>query len=236
MVLSLICAAPQGLYPEESSLETTVAQDYQSLLTKVERTRIQLAKDYQQADLEEKEKIIERSRNYVFNVLIQELFPAWYGTPWDFNGFTDTPNESSIACGFFVTTTLRDVGFNLNRRKHGVEPSEKIIQNLTDEDNMRRYSNKGVEHIIEEIKDMGHGLYIVGLDSHVGFIANDADKLRFIHSSYYDPPFAVVSEELDSFNPLKHSRYRVIGKILTGEMMEKWLLGLPFEVKYSYFK
>lgn len=37
--------------------------------------------------------------------ITQKVFPYWYGTKWDFNGTTEMPQEGSIACGYFVTTT-----------------------------------------------------------------------------------------------------------------------------------
>lgn len=49
--------------------------------------------------------------------LLERIIPYWEGTPWTFEGHTSVPNKGSIACGYFVSTTLRDVGLNLNRYK-----------------------------------------------------------------------------------------------------------------------
>ena len=31
--------------------------------------------------------------------VVDSLLPCWYGTPWDFNGITETPGQGKIACG-----------------------------------------------------------------------------------------------------------------------------------------
>ena len=38
----------------------------------------------------------------------------WIGTVWDFNGVTRTPKQGAIACGYFVTNVLTDLGFKIN--------------------------------------------------------------------------------------------------------------------------
>lgn len=46
----------------------------------------------------------------ISRIIIDSLMPCWYGTPWDFNGCTTEPGKGSIACGYFVSTVLRDAG------------------------------------------------------------------------------------------------------------------------------
>ncbi len=44
------------------------------------------------------------------------IFPHWIGTKWDYNGYTNEPGEDKlIACGYFVSTSLKHMGFNWNR-------------------------------------------------------------------------------------------------------------------------
>ena len=185
----------------------------------------------------DKTEILEAAGEYVFDVLTDKIFPAWYGTSWDFNGITTTPRQGSIACGYFVTTTLEDAGFNLDRSRLARQPSEFILKNLVGEDqSLKRFSNKELEAVTDEIQDQGNGLYLVGLDSHIGFIVNNEKGVNFVHSSYYSPPLQVVSEEADSFNPLKHSKYRVLTKLLQKPMMKKWIQGDKIHTKHDFFK
>ena len=102
--------------------------------------------------------------------MTDKIFPYWYGTDWDFNGTTQKPNEGKIACGYFVTTTLRDIGLDINRVKLAQCASEQMIKKLVSEDNIYRFSNKSIEEFETNLKQKGNGIYVVGLDNHTGFV------------------------------------------------------------------
>lgn len=88
---------------------------------------------------------------------------------------------------------------------------------------------------MEWIRSRGEGLYIVGLDIHVGFIIYRDNKITFCHSSYYNPPLKVVSQDALDKSPLTDSKYRVIGKILDDKMIVKWITEESFPVTFDYF-
>jgi hypothetical protein len=50
-------------------------------------------------------------------------------------------------------------------------------------------------------------------------------EIRFVHSSFYQKEIGVLSEPLDGYNPLAHSRYRIVGTLLGGAMMLAWITG-----------
>jgi hypothetical protein len=78
--------------------------------------------------------------------------------------------------------------------------------------------------ILNAVEDWGEGLYVVGLDIHVGFIVNAGGEVYFIHSSYVEP-YAVVKEKAIESKILATSKYRVLGKISADHaFIEKWLL------------
>jgi len=214
-------------------------ENYTSLLEEIAQERNNFKEKYLSAiSGEEKKEIINQSRNYLFNALVDQVFPQWYGTEWDFNGATKSPRQGKVACGVFVSTTLKQAGFDISRIRMARQPSEYIIKNLVyNKNRIKRFSNKPIDYFVEHIKEMGAGLYMVGLDIHVGFVVNKGNNdISFVHSSYYNPPLAVVSEKPDSFNPLNQSKYRVVGKLLGDKMMKKWLLGENFPMVYDYFK
>lgn len=66
-------------------------------------------------------------------------------------------------------------------------------------------------------------MYLVGLDSHTGFISVTDNTIRFIHADYYEPHIGVVSEKIDSESPINDSKYRVIGKLMPDEMVVAWI-------------
>jgi hypothetical protein len=49
---------------------------------------------------------------------------------WDYNGYTNTPKNGVIACGYFVSTTLKHFGFNLNRYDVAKKYSSSIVKTL----------------------------------------------------------------------------------------------------------
>ena len=94
---------------------------------------------------------------------------------------------------------------------------------MTEPANIRRYRLVSINHIQDQVEEWGSGLYVVGMDNHTGFIVNEDGHCRFIHSYYWNVSRGVTSERLDSNNPLSASKYRVIGKVLTDDMVRKWL-------------
>ena len=183
---------------------------------------------------DEKAQFIEQAKAYLFTVFTDSLLPAWYGTRWDFNGMTRTPRQGAIACGSFVVFTLQDLGFKIPTRMLR-QPAENIIKNLCSKKAIHHFPARfSLSKIEQWFVQRGTGIYIVGLDIHVGFIIVKENKVTFCHSSYFNPPLQVVNEPLLTDNPFTHSRYKVVGRILTDEMVEKWIIGRPFEVKYDY--
>jgi hypothetical protein len=188
------------------------------------------------SDYQDKKFILKKSGKEIFNYLTNDIFPAWYGTPWSFSGNSKNPGEGSIACGYFVVHTLQDAGFKIPG-KMAKQPSENIIKNLIDPKYIKRFpASIKMKKVIDWIRSQGEGLFIVGLDIHVGFIIHKNNRITFCHSSYYNPPLKVVNENIIFRNPLTDSKYRVIGKILGDKMMLKWINGEAFAVKYDYFK
>ncbi|MFM7181776.1 MAG: hypothetical protein ACKO2G_09990 [Verrucomicrobiales bacterium] len=163
--------------------------------------------------------------------IIEDLFPCWIGTPWDFNGVSQKPGEGAIACGYFVSTLLRDAGFRVERAKLGQQASQIIIKTMTADEQIKITSNSSMENMVQVFNNRGDGLYIVGLDSHAGFVVVKGDAMTFVHSSYYTPPRAVCSEPIQGKNPFADSAYRVIGKIPGDEAVRRWIKGEAIQVR-----
>jgi hypothetical protein len=176
----------------------------------------------------EKSAALDRAREAMIRSAYYDLFEFWYGTPWDFYGTTETPGQGKIACGYFVTTVLRDLGLKVQRAKLAQQASENIIRSLTADAYIKRYRLKPINDFVEEVRKAGPGFYIVGLDVHVGFIINVDDEVYFVHSSYMDPLCVIKERALES-KILTASKYRVVGKISADdELVLKWLRGDQF--------
>ncbi len=202
-------------------------QSYVNLKNEIKSKREQFQKEYTVFEAQQRDSLIEVASEYIFNSIRYEIYPHWYGTPWEFYGRTRVPQKGSIACGYFVTHVLSDAGFNIPYVKWAQSASEYFIKKLSAL-NIARFSNKPVSTIKEYLIREGDGLYLVGLDCHVGFIVVEGESMKFVHSSYYQPDIGVISEDLDSWNPLRDSNYRVIGKLLSKQMVINWIEGVQY--------
>jgi hypothetical protein len=155
--------------------------------------------------------------------VVQTIIPAWIGTPWDFNGITEVPQIGKIACGYFVTTVLRDAGVELERIKLAQAASQKIITTLTLKQDIKMCCNKPIASFIALIKNNGYGLYVVGLDNHTGFIYNDGTQVYFIHSTFVGTR-NVQKEIAATSKVLITSKYKIVGKLSGNEeLLRKWV-------------
>lgn len=158
------------------------------------------------------------------------LFSHWYGTTWGLGGpQTQTPGSGKINCGMFVGRTLVDAGVNVRHKKLQRQPAELIIKSLVPKRLIRRFRRKPMPTFLEGVRAMGPGLYIIGLDFHVGFLkVEDDGDVRFIHASYVTK--TVLDEPAAQAVPIKTSKYRVVGKLFAPELLSKWRAGRRVKV------
>lgn len=164
----------------------------------------------------QKEKIFTRC-------VAETIAPAWLGTVWNFYGTTETPGKGTIACGYFVTTVLRDAGLPLARIKLAQCVSEEMIRTLVQPSLVQRYSNTAFADFMQAVKKQGYGLYIIGLDNHTGFLYHDGKELYFIHASYIGEA-VVIKEPAATAILLQKSHYRVTGHISSdAAALNRWM-------------
>jgi hypothetical protein len=201
------------------------AHDYQNVVARLETERVALAARYQQAaSPAQQANIIAEARALVTRSIYAEIFPSWYGTSWDFNGTTEVPQQGKIACGYFVSTVLRDAGWRVQRTRLAQQASENIILSLTTDPHVKRFRRVAIGDFVDAVKKWGAGIYVVGLDIHTGLIVNTGSDVYFIHSSYVEP-YKVVRENATESKILASSNYRVLGKITADDrFIERWLL------------
>jgi hypothetical protein len=201
----------------------SVSHQYSDLKSRIELKQQEFGKLWAAASDTTKGSLIISAREYLLTTIIDSIFVLWYGTPWDFYGATTTPRQGKIACGYFITAVLSDAGLRIPRKKWAEVASEIMIKSATAD--IKRFSKRPVEEVETYIHKQGQGLYIVGLDCHVGFIVNYKGEIRFVHSNYYHPEIGVMPEKIKGENPLDDSKYRIVGKILDNRMVKKWICG-----------
>ena len=155
--------------------------------------------------------------------LLDQIVPHWYGTEWDFNGYTAIPNQGEIACGYFVSTTLLHAGFKLNRYTMAQQAGLYEAQTLAiTEDHYE--TSYGLDSLLAKIeREYKDGLYFVGLDNHVGYVYVKNSVPYFLHSNYIEDRVMIEKAEYsDAFV----SNIYVMAEISTNELLlEKWRNG-----------
>jgi len=161
-------------------------------------------------------------RNYLFKLIDEDIYNYWAGTPWDFYGKTQQPKTGSIACGYFVTNTLTDLGFKIDRVALAEAPSETMIRKLC----------VGVQifHSIPQLdsymaKQPANSVFIIGLDFHTGYVVKTTTGSYFFHSNYIKKQ-GVVKEKIDASQVLKTNKFFMIGSLTAnGNLLRKWVGG-----------
>ena len=169
---------------------------------------------------------IELLTDYWVRTIADTLYEQWENTGWDFNGTTLKPHEGTIACGYFVTTILRDMDLVINRQKLSVCPSSEMMHRLVPRQKIKNLSYLSYVNFNDSLKQLGKGVYIIGLDFHTGFIVNDGVENWFIHSNYIGRK-GVVKESVLRSVALRSSKTRWLTS-LTGDknFLLKWIKGL----------
>lgn len=199
---------------------------YQELIAKINQGRENLAVRYSGArSAEEISQVITDAQQFLEEML-PEMMRCWLGTPWAFSGTCQTPGSGKIACGYFVSTIMRDAGFKVERIPLAQQASQRIIRTFVDRQRMHIRTNLNYAGFLDEVIARGPGIRIVGLDKHVAFlVVTQVGEVRFIHASGADP-YCVVDESREQAGSLKRSRYRVTANLTRNpEVIHGWLTG-----------
>jgi hypothetical protein len=176
------------------------------------------------ASQQTKDEIINQASVFLEKKILDGLIPSWYGTEWDFNGYTAVPGQGKIACGYFVSTVLKHAGFNLNRYKLAQKHALDEVKILSRGEKIQQFWNTNRDDFLKTIKiSLKNDIYVIGLDSHIGFLVKQGEELWFIHSNYRDP-VAVVKERASESEALNDSRVFILTSITGNKsLMKAWI-------------
>ncbi|MEI7822731.1 MAG: hypothetical protein WCK55_17605 [Verrucomicrobiota bacterium] len=215
---------------EPPPMTAPAAVDYPELVARIARGRREIRERLQSGG--ESEKLLADARLLYCRSFV-ELASQWMGTAWDFNGTTQKPREGKIACGYFVTTLLRDAGFDVERSKLGQQASEVISTTMTTREFIRTRSGESLAVFVTACRKHQAGVYLVGLDSHTGYLVNDGAELWFVHAAYDEAARYVVVEKAGESAYLEGSKYRQVAfftedkNFLLGWLSDKkWVTGI----------
>ncbi|MEM6930614.1 MAG: hypothetical protein AAF602_27005 [Myxococcota bacterium] len=172
------------------------------------------------------ESVVDEARQVLTDHL-PDLMEAWVGTKYSYSGTSQVPGEGRIACGYYVSTVLEHAGFALDRVEVARQASEQIIRTVVPDADIRRFHRKRRKHVVAAVEAQGPGVYLVGLDTHVGFLLNNGDEpVRFCHSTRRKRRGVVCEEAVSS--PSLKSRYTVLGQLDNPVALDHWLDGATF--------
>lgn len=207
------------------------AERYATLVAELERWRGDLRKAHVKARTAEEKVAVENDARVILELVMPEMMRCWLGTPYDFNGTAEKPGGGKVACGYFVSTVIRDAGFRVNRYKLAQQPSGNILRTFLKSDRCLLKIGQDFESYAEWVESMEPGVYLIGLDSHVGFIVNGADGFRFYHSSRWQDR-GVVNEPGKKASALRLSNWRMIGGLTAdADVIRTWLGGETVKVR-----
>jgi hypothetical protein len=146
--------------------------------------------------------------------------------------FVRFDRQRKIACGHFVGSVMRDLDFNVDRRAVGRQAAADIIHTfVSDPALVRSFRGESKRRISAELEQMGPGLFIVGLDTHTGFLVSDEFGLHFVHASGRFPR-CVVREPARRSREIARSKLVMVGKFSDDrDLADRWLDGRRIPVR-----
>lgn len=198
---------------------------YEVLEDELNRWRVDLVSRYRSARSPEHRAAVEHDARIILELIMPEMMRCWLGTGYDFNGVAERPGEGKIACGYYVSTLIRDAGFKVNRYTLAQQASQNILLSFTSKENCRLRVGEKYNRYADWLEAQEHGIYMIGLDTHVGFVVIQEDGMKFLHSSGIGKA-GVVEEFRDEAAAIKWSKWRMLGHFTTDpNVIRIWLAG-----------
>lgn len=192
-----------------SVINLQAQSNYSKEISRINKDRLSLKKNNTKLD---------SVKQYLLRQYNSVVFPYWVGTSWDYNGYTNVPRQSTIACGYFVSTSLKHIGFNWNRFELAKMYSKDMVNSVCD--SVYKFDTKQELHTY--IRYRPDNLYIIGLSGHVGLILKYQKELWFIHSDYHNR-VGPIKEKIELSQALNESDVFWCGTFLTKKNLNKWL-------------
>ena len=157
-------------------------------------------------------------------LLLNRIIPYWENTTWSFEGHTAKPMQGEIACGYFVSTTLQDVGLILNRYTLAQQSPINEAKSLAVETAVIEVNEGSKEKDIAKIdKVLKNGIHFIGFEqSHVGYILKEKGKLYLIHSNYAKGKVGIEQIE-DSEVFASYSKYYIVELSTNKALLDSWV-------------
>jgi hypothetical protein len=123
-----------------------------------------------------------------------------------------------------VSTTLKDVGFNLNRYKFAQQLPVNEGKTLNLGKPLLEIHNTSTAARIKALNELlSEGVYFIGFDrNHVGFVQKKNEELFVIHSNYIGAKGVEIERIEDSIVFSYYSRIYIAEITTNKELLKKW--------------
>ncbi len=222
--------------PVLATPEAFDAAAYRDVLAQIVSRRTELGARYAASrGTRARAALRSEARQYVVEALVSQVFPAWMGMPSGGGpqATASLPHQPGmyISCSYFLTAALQNAGLVLESRARFAQAPAAWIERalLPPDGQIHRYGNLPADELERKLVGLGDGLYVVGLDIHVGFIVVRDGHAWFVHSSY-TPPGTVVNEPIVSSMAIalsRHKGYWVSPLFQDDRIIEMWLRRQP---------
>jgi len=208
---------------EELKLESDAKKEYKEVKASIEAVRIKL---------KSRDVSLDSIRSSFEKALLHQIIPYWKGTKWTFEGHTSTPQVGTIACGYFVSTTLNHAGVKINRYRLAQQSPINEAKSLSINSEVIEIAEDSSVQNIAAIKEaVPKGIHFIGFDqSHVGYLLKKSDQLYLIHSNYLDAKGVEIEAIEQSEVFASYDRF-YIAEISSNEgFLRSWISGNIIEV------
>ncbi|SEM29243.1 hypothetical protein SAMN04487910_4650 [Aquimarina amphilecti] len=157
--------------------------------------------------------------------LLNRIIPFWEDTEWSFEGHTSIPKRGKIACGYFVSTTLKHAGVNLNRYKLAQQSPINEAKTLALKTEIIKVAENSMAQNISKIRSsLNDGIHFIGFDaSHVGYILKIKGQLYLIHSNYIDSKGVEIEKIENSEVFASYSIYYITELSTNKHLLKSWV-------------
>lgn len=219
---------------EAGSVKVHDAAAYEAALAKIEGRRLALARRFKAAeDAAGRAAVRAEARSVALQAMREVVLPAWLGMPWGL-GPSSTPTrphqpDTVIACGYFVSSTLENLGLKLGTRfSFAQAPALHAQRSLAPAPrDLHVFFSIPGDELARKIAALGEGLYVIGLNNHIGFVDVRGAEVRIVHASYTGEQ-VVTDEPLATAEVIANSRaagYFVTPLLQDDRLIEHWLRG-----------
>ena len=199
-VASLACGNARSESPPADTDVTAKVASWDESVDAIAAERTRLAAAWRAATTPgERALVRDRASVYLAGAMIDRLLPPWLGMPWGMgkNSTATRPHQSgkTVSCSYFVGAVLQGAGFQLRDRfRLGQAAALDIQRSLVGgAGRVHRFLSIPPADLRKKLAPLDDGLYIIGLDVHVGLVVIRGDDVRFVHASYTGEQ--VVSDE-----------------------------------------